>query len=571
MRLSQFWLTTQKETPADADVVSHQLMLRAGMIRQAALGIYSWLPLGLRVLRKVEQIIREEMNRAGSLEILMPSAQPAELWQESGRWQAYGPELQRFIDRHEREYCLGPTHEEVVTDLMRRDLASYKQLPLNVYQIQTKFRDEIRPRFGVMRGREFLMKDAYSFHLDEASLQDTYQTMFDAYCRIFERLGLDYRPVLADNGSIGGTGSHEFHVLAATGEDAIVFSTNGNYAANIEKAEAQRPTQIRPAPSAAMEKRETPHCKTIAALVEDYGVPIERTIKTLMVAGAEGGVVALIIRGDHELNAIKAEHLPEVAAPLRMAEEAEIRAALGAGAGSLGPVEANVPMVVDYDAAVIADFAAGANEDGYHYFNINWERDVPLPKVADLRNVVEGDMAPDGSGTLAIRRGIEVGHIFQLGKKYSEAMGLKIQLEDGGSATPLMGCYGIGVTRVVAAAIEQNHDERGIIWPQAIAPFTVAILPLNAAKSPEVQRAAETLYEHLRQAGVDVVLDDRGKRPGVMFADMDLIGIPERIVISDKTLANGEIEYKHRRCESAEMVPLDVIFARLTQVPASGK
>ena len=565
MRLSQFWLTTQKETPADAEVVSHQLMLRAGMIRQAALGIYSWLPLGLRVLRKVEQIIREEMNRAGSLEILMPSAQPAELWQESGRWQAYGPELQRFIDRHEREYCLGPTHEEVVTDLMRRDLSSYKQLPLNVYQIQTKFRDEIRPRFGVMRGREFLMKDAYSFHLDEASLQDTYQTMFDAYCRIFERLGLDYRPVLADNGSIGGTGSHEFHVLAATGEDAIVFSTNGNYAANIEKAEAQRPAQIRPAPSAAMEKRETPHCKTIAALVEDYGVPIERTIKTLMVAGAEGSVVALIIRGDHELNAIKAEHLPEVAVPLRMAEEAEIRAALGAGAGSLGPVGANVPMIVDYDAAVIADFAAGANEDGYHYFNINWERDVPLPKVADLRNVVEGDMAPDGSGTLAIRRGIEVGHIFQLGKKYSEAMGLKIQLEDGGSATPLMGCYGIGVTRVVAAAIEQNHDERGIIWPQAIAPFTVVILPLNAAKSPEVQRAAETLYEQLLQAGVDVVLDDRGKRPGVMFADMDLIGIPERIVISDKTLANGEVEYKHRRCESAEMVPLDAIFARLTQ------
>ena len=565
MRLSQFWLTTQKETPADAEVVSHQLMLRAGMIRQAALGIYSWLPLGLRVLRKVEQIIREEMNRAGSLEILMPSAQPAELWQESGRWQAYGPELQRFIDRHEREYCLGPTHEEVVTDLMRRDLSSYKQLPLNVYQIQTKFRDEIRPRFGVMRGREFLMKDAYSFHLDEASLQDTYQTMFDAYCRIFERLGLDYRPVLADNGSIGGTGSHEFHVLAATGEDAIVFSTNGNYAANIEKAEAQRPAQTRPAPSAAMEKRETPHCKTIAALVENYGVPIERTIKTLMVAGAEGGVVALIIRGDHELNAIKAEHLPEVAAPLRMAEEAEIRAALGAGAGSLGPVGANVPMIVDYDAAVIADFAAGANEDGYHYFNINWERDVPLPKVADLRNVVEGDMAPDGSGPLAIRRGIEVGHIFQLGKKYSEAMGLKIQLEDGGSATPLMGCYGIGVTRVVAAAIEQNHDERGIIWPQAIAPFTVAILPLNAAKSPEVQRAAETLYEQLLQAGVDVVLDDRSKRPGVMFADMDLIGIPERIVISDKTLANSEVEYKHRRCESAEMVPLDAIFARLTQ------
>lgn len=565
MRLSQFWLTTQKETPADAEVVSHQLMLRAGMIRQAALGIYSWLPLGLRVLRKVEQIIREEMNRAGSLEILMPSAQPAELWQESGRWQAYGPELQRFIDRHEREYCLGPTHEEVVTDLMRRDLSSYKQLPLNVYQIQTKFRDEIRPRFGVMRGREFLMKDAYSFHLDEASLQDTYQTMFDAYCRIFERLGLDYRPVLADNGSIGGTGSHEFHVLAATGEDAIVFSSNGDYAANIEKAEAQRPAQTRPAPSAAMEKRETPQCKTIAALVEDYGVPIERTIKTLMVAGAEGGVVALVIRGDHELNAIKAEHLPEVAAPLRMAEEAEIRAAMGAGAGSLGPIGVKVPMIVDYDAAVIADFAAGANEDGYHYFNINWERDVPLPKVADLRNVVEGDMAPDGSGTLAIRRGIEVGHIFQLGKKYSEAMGLKVQLEDGGSATPLMGCYGIGVTRVVAAAIEQNHDERGIIWPQAIAPFMVAILPLNAAKSPEVQRAAEALYAQLRQAGVDVVLDDRGKRPGVMFADMDLIGIPERIVISDKTLANGEVEYKHRRSESAEMVPLDAILARLTQ------
>ena len=564
MRLSRFWLTTQKETPADAEVISHQLMLRAGMIRQNALGVYSWLPLGLRVLRKVEQIIREEMNRAGSLELLMPGVQPGELWQESGRWQDYGPELLRFLDRHEREYCLGPTHEEVITDLMRRDLSSYKQLPLNVYQIQTKFRDEIRPRFGVMRGREFLMKDAYSFHLDEASLQATYQDMYDAYCRIFDRLGLDYRPVLADNGSIGGTGSHEFHVLAATGEDAIVFSSGGSYAANLEKAEALRPTAPRPTPAAAMEKRPTPDCKTIAALVEKHGVPIERTIKTLMVAGAEGGIVALVIRGDHELNAIKAEHLPEVAAPLRMAEEAEIRAAMGASAGSLGPVNADVPVIVDYAAAHIADFAAGANEDDYHYFNINWERDVPLGKVADLRNIVEGDPAPDGSGTLAIRRGIEVGHIFQLGKKYSEAMGLKVQLEDGGSAIPLMGCYGIGVTRVVAAAIEQNHDERGIIWPQAIAPFTVAILPLNAAKSPEVMAAAEALYQKLLAAGVDVVLDDRGKRPGFMFADMDLIGIPARVVISDKTLANGEVEYKERRSDSAEMVALDAIYDRLT-------
>jgi len=563
MRLSQFWLTTQKETPADAEVISHQLMLRAGMIRQAALGIYSWLPLGLRVLRKVEQIIREEMNRAGSLEILMPSAQPAELWQESGRWQAYGPELQRFIDRHEREYCLGPTHEEVVTDLMRRDLASYKQLPLNVYQIQTKFRDEIRPRFGVMRGREFLMKDAYSFHLDEASLQDTYQTMFDAYCRIFERLGLDYRPVLADNGSIGGTGSHEFHVLAATGEDAIVFSTNGNYAANIEKAEAQRPAQTRPAPSAAMEKRETPHCKTIAALVENYGVPIERTIKTLMVAGAEGGVVALIIRGDHELNAIKAEHLPEVAAPLRMAEEAEIRAALGAGAGSLGPVGANVPMIVDYDAAVIADFAAGANEDGYHYFNINWERDVPLPKVADLRNVVEGDESPDGQGRLKLARGIEVGHVFQLRDKYTQAMNVSFLDNNGKSQIMEMGCYGIGITRVVAAAIEQNNDEKGIIWTKAMAPFEVVIVPMNYKKSDAVREAADKIYAELLAAGADVLLDDRDERAGVLLNDSELLGIPHRIVIGDRALKEGNVEYAERRDNQAQAVAVSEVVAKV--------
>lgn len=568
MRLSQFWLNTQREAPADAVVVSHQLMLRAGMIRQSALGVYSWLPLGLRVLQKVTQIIREEMNRAGAQEVMMPMVQPAELWQESGRWQDYGPELCRFLDRHQRDYCLGPTHEEVITDLVRRDLSSYKQLPVNLYQIQSKFRDEIRPRFGVMRSREFVMKDAYSFDLSQEGLQTSYDAMFQAYCRIFERLQLDYRAVLADNGSIGGTGSHEFHVLAETGEDDVVFSTGSSYAANIEKAEAVAPNTTRPEPTAVMEKRATPNTKTIAALVENYHLPIERTLKTLLVEGANGGMVALVIRGDHELNSIKAEKLAEVAVPFTMADEAKVRAVTGGtGFGSLGPVgmEAlGIPVIVDYSAAVVSDFAVGANDEGYHYFNVNWVRDVPITQTADIRNVVEGDPSPDGKGTLAIKRGIEVGHVFQLGEKYSKAMNLTVPMEDGTNQTVLMGCYGIGVTRVVAAAIEQNHDEKGIIWPEAIAPFSVAILPINAHKSPEVAETAEKLYQALLASGVDVCLDDRGKRPGFMFADMDLIGIPARIVISDKTLAEGEVEFKRRQDVEAHRIPLSEVLAHIT-------
>lgn len=564
MRLANYWLTTQKETPAEAEVISHQLMLRAGMIRQTAVGVYSWLPLGLRVLRKVEAIVREEMDAAGALELLMPGVQPGDLWRESGRWQDYGPELLRFIDRHERDYCLGPTHEEVVTDLVRREVSSYKQLPMNVYQIQSKFRDEIRPRFGIMRGREFLMKDAYSFHLNQDCLQATYDVMYAAYCRIFDRLGLDYRAVLADNGSIGGTGSHEFHVLAATGEDDIVFAEDGSYAANMEKAEAARPTHARPAPSAAMEKRATPNCKTIADLVAQHDVPIERTVKTLLVDGADGGVVALIVRGDHELNAIKAEHLPQVAAPLTMAAEDKVRALLGAGFGSLGPVGLDIPMIVDHEAALVADFAAGANEDDHHFFNVNWGRDVALGDVADIRNVVAGDPAPNGHGVLSIKRGIEVGHIFQLGDKYSAAMELSVLGEDGKPVTPLMGCYGIGVSRIVAAAIEQNHDERGIIWPDTLAPFAVAVLPVNGHKSPAVQAAAEDIYQQLLAHGVDVVLDDRGKRPGFMFADMDLIGIPARIVVSDKTLADNEVEFKRRTDAAAQRLPLTAVIEQFS-------
>lgn len=560
MRLANYWLSTQKETPAEAEVISHQLMLRAGMIRQTTVGIYSWLPLGLKVLRKVEAIVREEMDRAGALELLMPGVQPGDLWRESGRWKDYGPELLRFLDRHDRDYCLGPTHEEVITDLVRREVTSYKQLPLNVYQIQTKFRDEIRPRFGIMRGREFLMKDAYSFHLDQESLQATYDVMHDAYCRIFDRLGLDYRAVLADNGSIGGTGSHEFHVLAATGEDDIVFAEDGSYAANMEKAEAARPQAERPQPSAEMEKRATPNCKTIAALVEKHGVPIERTIKTLLVDGSDGGIVALIVRGDHELNAVKAEHLEQIAAPLTMAAEEKVRAELGAGFGSLGPVGLKIPVIVDHEAALIADFAAGANEDDFHYFNVNWGRDVEIAEIADIRNVVAGDTSPNGQSTLSIKRGIEVGHIFQLGDKYSASMELSVLGEDGKPVTPLMGCYGIGVSRIVAAAIEQNNDERGIIWPDALAPFAVAVLPVNGHKSPAVKEAAERIYEQLKARGIDALLDDRGKRPGFMFADMDLIGIPARIVISDKTLADGEVEFKRRRDADAERIALDAIF-----------
>ncbi|CAM4062317.1 proline--tRNA ligase [Vreelandella rituensis] len=563
MRASQLLIATLKETPSDAEVISHQLMLRAGMIRRLTSGLYTWLPVGLRTLRKVEGIVREEMNRAGAQEVLMPAVQPAELWQESGRWEQYGPELLRMKDRHDRDYCVGPTHEEVITDLVRKEIASYKQLPINFYQIQTKFRDEIRPRFGVMRSREFIMKDAYSFHLNEASLKDTYQAMYDAYTRIFTRLGLDFRPVIADNGAIGGTGSHEFHVLAESGEDDIVFSNASDYAANIEKAEALPAalgeTPERPAPAEELRLVDTPDAKTIATLVEQFKLPIEKTIKTLMVKAEQGGLIALLVRGDHELNEVKAENLPQVAAPLTMATEEEIRAAVGAGPGSLGPVNLEMPVIADRSVALMSDFGAGANTDDKHYFGINWERDVALPQVADLRNVVEGDPSPDGQGTLSIKRGIEVGHVFQLGQKYSEALGASVLGDNGKTSHPWMGCYGIGVTRVVAAAIEQNHDDAGIIWPNAIAPFHVALVPMNAHKSQRVREESERLYQLLTQAGLDVLLDDRDTRPGVKFADLELMGVPHRLVIGDRSLDKGELEYKGRRDSEATMIPAEQI------------
>ena len=560
MRASQLLIATLKETPADAEVISHQLMLRSGMIRRLTSGLYSWLPMGLKTLRKVERIVREEMDRAGAQEVLMPAVQPAELWQESGRWEQYGPELLRLKDRHERDYCVGPTHEEVITDLVRKEIASYKQLPANFYQIQTKFRDEIRPRFGVMRAREFIMKDAYSFHVDEASLMETYQVMYDAYVRIFTRLGLDFRPVIADNGAIGGTGSHEFHVLADSGEDDIVFSTESDYAANMEKAEALAPQGERAAPAEELQLVDTPNARTIAALVEQYGLPIEKTLKTLMVHAAEGGLIALLVRGDHELNEVKAENLPEVATPLTMASEEEIRAAVGAGPGSLGPVNLEMPIIIDRSVALMSDFGAGANVDGKHYFGINWERDVALPRVADLRNVVEGDLSPDGKGVLAIKRGIEVGHVFQLGRKYSEAMNATVLGDEGRAVHPWMGCYGIGVTRVVAAAIEQNHDDAGIIWPDAIAPFQIAMVPMNAHKSQRVREESERLYHALTAAGFEVLLDDRDLRPGVRFADHELMGIPHRLVVGDRGLDKGELEYKGRRDSDATMVPAEQIL-----------
>ncbi|MGM0783944.1 MAG: proline--tRNA ligase [Pseudomonadota bacterium] len=564
MRATQLLIATLKETPADAEIVSHQLMLRAGMIRRLTSGLYTWLPVGLKTLRKVERIVREEMDRAGAQEVLMPAVQPAELWQESGRWDQYGNLLLRLKDRHERDYCVGPTHEEVITDLVRNEIRSYKQLPSNFYQIQTKFRDETRPRFGVMRAREFIMKDAYSFDVDQAGLQRSYQTMYDAYMRIFTRLGLDFRAVEADNGDIGGTGSHEFQVLADSGEDAIVFSTESDYAANIEKAEALPApldaTPQRPAPSEELRLVDTPNARTIATLVEQHGLPIEKTIKTLMVHGAEGGLIALLVRGDHELNEIKAENQPEVAAPLTMASEEEIRAAVGAGPGSLGPVNLDMPLVIDRSVALMSDFGAGANVDGKHYFGINWERDVPLPRVADLRNVVEGDPSPDGKGTLSIKRGIEVGHVFQLGKKYSEAMNASVLGDEGRAVHPWMGCYGIGVSRVVAAAIEQNHDDAGIIWPDAIAPFHIALVPMNAHKSQRVREESEALYQRLTQAGYEVLLDDRDLRPGVKFADQELMGIPHRLVVGDRSLDKGELEYKGRRDSDATMVPAEQIL-----------
>ena len=566
MRTTQLLLPTLKEDPVDTVVISHKLMLRAGMIRQLASGLYTWLPLGLRVLHKVERIVREEMNRAGAQEIFMSSVQPAELWQESGRWNQFGPELLRLQDRHQRDFCLGPTHEEVVTDLVRREVNSYKQLPLNLYQIQTKFRDEVRPRFGVMRSREFIMKDAYSFDLTAEGMKASYDAMFDAYCRAFDRFGLNYRAVLADSGAIGGSGSQEFHVLADSGEDDIVFSTGSDLAANIEKAECIAVGE-RQAPTEALREVETPTQKTIEALVADFDLPIERTIKTLIVKASdavEADFVALLVRGDHTLNEVKAEQQTAVSAPLTFATEAEVRAVMGAGPGSLGPVNCPIPMIADRQVAVCSDFGAGANRDGWHYFGINWGRDCAEPEIADLRSAQEGDPAPDGSGTYQIRRGIEVGHVFQLGQKYSEAMGATVLDEHGKQSTLYMGCYGIGVTRIVAAAIEQRHDERGICWPASLAPFDLCIVPIGGNKNPEVDTRALELKQALEAHGLEVLLDDRNLGPGARFADMDLIGIPLRIVISQKTLEDGEVELKMRTETDAKRVALDAIVSEVT-------
>ncbi|MCO6557447.1 MAG: proline--tRNA ligase [Gilliamella sp.] len=563
MRTSKYLLSTLKETPADAEVISHQLMLRAGMIRKVAAGLYTWLPTGYRVLKKVENIVREEMNKAGAIEVLMPVVQPADIWQESGRWEQYGPELLRIKDRGDRDFVLGPTHEEVITDLLRNEVSSYKQLPLNVYQMQTKFRDEVRPRFGVMRSREFIMKDAYSFHTTQESLQETYDEMYKAYSAVFTRAGLNFRAVRADTGSIGGNWSHEFQVLADSGEDDIVFSTESDYAANIEMAQALAPTQKRAEPTKAMELVDTPNAKTIDELVEQFNLPIEKTVKTLMVkATKESGhqLVALLVRGDHTLNEIKAEKIDIVASPLEFATEEEIRTIVNAGPGSLGPINLNMPIIIDRDVAVMSDFSAGANIDHKHYFNINWERDTSLPRIEDIRNVVEGDISPDGKGTLQIKRGIEVGHIFQLGTKYSQAMKATVQGEDGQNHVMIMGCYGIGVSRIVAAAIEQCHDDRGIVWPEAIAPFSVVIIPMNMHKSEKVQATAEKLYADLQAAGIEVLFDDRKERPGVMFADAELIGIPHTIVIGERNLGNGEVEYKHRSGGDKVMVKVNNII-----------
>ena len=573
MKTSKFHLMTTRETPADAEIASHQLMLRSGMIRKLTAGIYTWTPLGWRVLKKVERIVREEMDRAGYLELLMPAVQPAELWQETGRWDDFGDQLLKIHDRAGRDYVFGPTHEEVITDLARTELRSYKQLPVTFYQIQTKFRDEIRPRFGVMRAREFLMKDAYSFHIDEASLDETYWEMYEVYARIFTRAGLKFRAVRADSGAIGGSQSHEFHVLADSGEDQIAFSTASDFAANVELAEAVAPAAGRPEPGEPLRTVDTPDARTIDDLVTQFAQPIEKTVKTLVVAAAdecEADFVALLVRGDHALNEFKAVKLPDVASPLRFAEEEEIRKVMGAGPGSLGPVGSPIPCIADRSVAVMADFSAGANIDGKHYFGINWERDVPLPEIADLRNVAEGDPSPDGEGLLSLARGVEVGHIFQLGTKYSQSMNAVVLGEDGKSHVMPMGCYGIGVSRIVAAAIEQNHDEHGICWPEPLAPFQVAILPMNARKSHRVREAAEELYRGLLEAGVEVLLDDRNIRPGVMFNDMELIGIPHRVVVGERGLDDGVLEYRRRTADENETLPLDGAVAALQGKLAEG-
>ncbi|MBQ0760300.1 MAG: proline--tRNA ligase [Zhongshania sp.] len=570
MRASQFLIATQKETPADAEVISHQLMLRAGMIRKLATGLYTWLPMGLRVLRKVENIVRQEMDRSGAMEVMMPVVQPAELWEESGRWEQYGAELLRIGDRHNRAFCLGPTHEEVITDLIRNEIKSYKQLPANFYQIQTKFRDEIRPRFGVMRSREFIMKDAYSFHNDQESLQATYDVMHATYTRIFTRLGLDFRPVIADTGSIGGSGSHEFHVLASSGEDDIAFSDTSDYAANVEMAEALAPAGARPTANRTVEKIATPGAHTIDEVSAVLKVAAAQILKTLIVysdADENGNkeLVALVVRGDHNLNEIKAEKIAGVASPLTFASEEDIQAKLNCKPGSIGPVSLSIRVIADRSAAHSADFVCGANEDGFHLSGVNWDRDVSFNETADLRDVVEGDPSPDGQGSLLIKRGIEVGHIFQLGTKYSEAMKATVLNENGKDQTMIMGCYGIGVTRVVASAIEQNNDDKGIIWPASIAPFEIAIVPLNIQKSERVREHAEQLYATLRGLGYDVLLDDRNERPGVKFADMELVGIPHRIVIGDRGLDNGMLEYKNRSASDNEDVAIDGIVDFIQQ------
>lgn len=571
MRSSQYLLSTVKETPADAEVISHKLMLRAGMVRRVASGMYTYLPTGVRVLRKVEQIVREEMNKAGAIEVLMPMVQPAELWQESGRWDKMDAELLRFKDRHTRDFVLGPTHEEVITDLVRREITSYKQLPLNLYQIQTKFRDERRPRFGVMRAREFLMKDAYSFHLSQDSLQQTYDAMYQAYCNIFSRLGLDFRPVLADTGAIGGSMSHEFHVLAASGEDAIAFSDESDYAANIEMAEALAPAGERAGATKALAEVATPNAKTVADVAALLQQDMALVSKTLIVYAAKADdkaaqtLVALVLRGDHELNEIKAEKLPQVQSPLVFASEEEIRAAIGAGPGSLGPVGMPLPVIVDRSAAHLADFICGANKDGYHLTGVNWDRDIKDYSVADLRNIVEGDASPCGKGKLVIKRGIEVGHIFQLGDRYSQALKAGVLNEEGKHQIMTMGCYGVGVSRIIAAAIEQNHDDYGIIWPDAIAPFQIALIPMNMHKSARIEEATVRLYNELTAAGFEVLFDDRKERPGVMFADMELMGIPHSIVVGERNLDNQQVEYKNRRSGEKEMLDIAAVVDAMAQ------
>lgn len=564
MRTTRFLIATLKETPADAEVISHQLLLRAGMIRKLASGLYTWLPMGLRVLRKVENIVREEMNDAGAQEVLMPAVQPAELWEESGRWDQYGPNLLRFKDRHNRAFCYGPTHEEIITDLARKEIRSYKQLPLNFYQIQTKFRDEIRPRFGLMRGREFMMKDAYSFHSNQASLEETYHIMYATYCRIFDRLGLNYRPVDADTGSIGGAVSHEFQVLASSGEDDIAFSEQSDYAANVEMAEALAPDEPRAPASQNMHKVATPNHRSIGEVCELLGCEPQQTLKTLIVEGIEEqGLVALVIRGDHELNEIKAEKLELVANPICFTSDEKINAVIGCAPGSIGPVGLQVPVIVDRSAAQLADFVCGANEDGQHFTGVNWERDLPLTHIQDIRNVQEGDPSPDGKGVLAIRRGIEVGHIFQLGTKYSEAMKATV-LDERGKAVPLlMGCYGIGVSRIVAAAIEQNNDQKGIMWPASIAPFQIVLLPMNMHKSHRVRETSEKLYAQLLSAGIDVLFDDRKERAGVMFADMELIGIPHRLTLGERGIDAGIIEYINRNTMEQQELPIEGLVEAL--------